>query len=144
MNKKFLLVFFFTALLGTNLAMANKVNPDTQDEIRYYEKLKNCIPAKISNGNIMFQTYGRTNKMCSFEMKEKDPLTNKFISNCKVFAPLDDTKIFAEKKIKFINDLDRMSKMKNTSDIETLKNNMSLLINYIKDVNDFANRYCQK
>lgn len=146
MYKKLLLAVFSLFLIfgACQFAFANKVNPDKQDEIRYYEKLKSCIPAKISNGSIMFQTYGRQNRMCSFEMKEKDPLTNKFISNCKVFAPLDDTRMFAERKIKFINDLDRMSKMNEKTDTETLMNNMNLLINYIKDVSDFANRYCQK
>ncbi len=146
MYKKLLLSFLslFLVLGACHFAFANKVNPDKQDEIRYYEKLKNCIPAKISNGSIMFQTYGRSNRMCTFEMKEKDPLTNKFISNCKVVAPLEETRMFAEKKINFINTLDRMSKTKNSSDIETLMNNMNFLLDYIKDVSDFANRYCQK
>lgn len=144
-KKLFLAGLFLFLVLGVcNFTFANKVNPDKQDEIRYYEKLKNCIPAKISNGSIMFQTYGRTNRMCSFEMKEKDPLINKFISNCKVLAPLEETKAFADKKINFINTLDRMSQSKNTPDNQTLMNNMNFLLNYIKDVSDFANKYCQK
>lgn len=144
MKKKFLLFSLFAIFLLTGFAAANKVNPTMQEEIKYYEKLKNCIPSKISNGSIMFQTYGKNGRMCSFEMKEKDPITNKFISNCRVLAPVDATKAFADRKIQFVQYMAKYSDNRNKPDEKALVKDMDYLLNYIKYVNEFATKYCQK
>lgn len=143
MIKKILLSFLFVLFVSAGFALANKVNPTVQDEIKYYEKLKNCIPSKISSTSLMFQTYGKQGKMCSFDMKEKDPVTNKFISNCRVLAPIDETKAFADKKIEFATRMSKYQENKNKPDDKALSGEMEYILGYLKYAIDFSKKYCQ-
>ena len=90
----------------------NRANPDyalhqeemtkkIQPEIDYWTKLKTCTPAKYESDNAVYKTIGLQNGVCTFEINQKDSFTKNEVPLCKMNAPIEETKEFAENKIMF-------------------------------------------